>query len=47
MRQRRWMDYLEDYDFDMRYHLGKANLVANALSRKSRGVFASVASQEW
>ena len=41
------MDYLEDYDFTLHYHLGKANVVANTLSRKSRGVLASVASQEW
>ena len=47
MRQRRWMKYLEDYDFTFYYHLGKENVVANALSRKSQGVFASVASWEW
>ena len=47
MRQRKWMEYLEDYDFTLQYHLGKANVVADALSRKSRGVLASVASQEW
>ena len=44
MRQYRWMEYLEDYDFTLHYHLGKANVVANALSRKSRGVLASIAS---
>ena len=44
MRQRRWM---EDYDFTLHYHLGKANVVANALSQKSRAVLASVASREW
>ena len=47
MRQRRWMEYLEDYDFTLHYHLCKANVVADALNRKSRGVLASVASQEW
>ena len=47
MRQRRWMKYLENYDFTLHYHLGKANVVADALSRKSRGVLASVASREW
>ena len=47
MRQRRWMEYLEDYDFTLHYHPGKANVVADALSRKSQGVLASVASQEW
>ena len=47
MRQRRWTEYLEDYDFTLHYHLGKANVVADALNRKSRGVLASVASLEW
>ena len=41
------MEYLEDYDFTLHYHPGKANIVVDALSRKSRGVLASVASQEW
>ncbi|GJX64328.1 putative reverse transcriptase domain-containing protein [Tanacetum coccineum] len=36
MRQRRWLDLLKDYDCEIRYHLGKANVVANALSRKER-----------
>ena len=35
MRQRRWMEFLKDYDFGLNYHPGKANVVANALSRKS------------
>ena len=47
MRQRRWMEYLEDYDFTLHYHPGKANMVADALSRKSRGVLVSIASREW
>ena len=47
MRQRRWMEYLEVYDFTLKYHPGKTNVVADALSRKSQGVLASVASQEW
>jgi len=34
MRQRRWMKYLKDYDFELLYHPGKANVVADALSRK-------------
>ncbi|GJT25733.1 putative reverse transcriptase domain-containing protein [Tanacetum coccineum] len=36
MRQRRWLELLSDYDCDIRYHLRKANVVANALSRKER-----------
>ena len=47
MRQRRWMEYLEDYDFTLHYHLGKTNVVADALSRKSWGLLASIASREW
>ena len=47
MRQRGWMKYLEDYDFTLHYHPSKANVVVDALSRKPRGVLASVASQEW
>ena len=47
MRQRRWMEFLEDYDFTLHYHPGKANVVADALSRKSRGTLASIASREW
>ena len=46
MRQRRWMEFLEDYDFTLHYHPGKANVVADALSRKSWGVLASIASRE-
>ncbi|RDX82844.1 Retrovirus-related Pol polyprotein from transposon 17.6, partial [Mucuna pruriens] len=34
-RQRRWLEFLEDYDFELSYHPGKANVVAEALSRKS------------
>nr|GEV36050.1 retrotransposon protein, putative, Ty3-gypsy subclass [Tanacetum cinerariifolium] len=36
MRQRRWLELLADYDYEIRYHPVKANVVADALSRKER-----------
>ncbi|GKB88392.1 putative reverse transcriptase domain-containing protein [Tanacetum coccineum] len=36
MRQRRWLELLSDYDCEIHYHLGKANVVADALSQKER-----------
>ncbi|KAL1215289.1 hypothetical protein V5N11_016082 [Cardamine amara subsp. amara] len=34
LRQRRWMEFVADYDLEIAYHPGKANLVADTLSRK-------------
>jgi hypothetical protein len=35
LRQRRWLELIKDYDLEINYHPGKANVVANALSRRS------------
>ena len=35
MRQRRWLELIKDYDCEINYHSGKANVVIDALSRKS------------
>ncbi|GKD68343.1 hypothetical protein Tco_1322433 [Tanacetum coccineum] len=36
MRQRRWIELFSNYDYEIRYHPGKANVVADFLSRKER-----------
>ncbi|GKC82760.1 putative reverse transcriptase domain-containing protein, partial [Tanacetum coccineum] len=36
LRQRRWIELLSDYDCKIRYHPGKSNVVANAISQKGR-----------
>ncbi|KAF8091062.1 hypothetical protein N665_0454s0003 [Sinapis alba] len=40
LRQRRWMEFVADYDLEIAYHPGKANLVADALSRRRAEVSA-------
>ena len=45
MRQRRWLELLKDYDCAIHYHPGKANVVADALSRKSMGTLAAITTQ--
>ena len=42
-----WMEFIEDYDFELNYHPGKANVVADALSRKSISSVACIAIREW
>jgi hypothetical protein len=36
LRQRRWLELIKDYDLEEHYHPGKANIVADALSKKSQ-----------
>jgi hypothetical protein len=42
MRQRRWLELIKDYDCEINYHPGKANVVADALSKKSMVELASL-----
>jgi hypothetical protein len=35
LRQRRWLELIKNYDLGINYHLGKANVVADALSHRS------------
>ena len=45
MRQRRWIELLKDYDYQIMYHPRKANAVADALSRKSMGILSHIVEQ--
>ena len=38
LRQRRWLELIKDYDIELLYHPGKANVVADALSRKTMSI---------
>ena len=42
MRQIRWTELLEDYDFELQYHPGKTNVVVDALSRRTHAELASL-----
>jgi transposase InsO family protein len=46
LRQRRWLELMKDYDLDIQYHAGKANVVADALSRKNQVNLASMIASE-
>ena len=41
------MELLEDYDFELQYHPGKANVVADTLSRRSHAELAILMCQDW
>ena len=47
MRQRRWIELINYYDFTLEYHPGKANAVTDALSRKPQEIIASLLIREW
>ena len=42
LRQRRWLELIKDYDLAIDYHIGKTNIVADALSRKSSAILTHI-----
>jgi hypothetical protein len=42
MRQRRWLELIKDYDLEVHYHTGKANVVADALIRNTHCIYLPV-----
>ena len=42
MRQRRWMELLKCYDFELQYHLGKANVVVDAIHQNPQNLIATL-----
>jgi ribonuclease HI len=47
LRQRRWLELIKDYDLEIHYHPGKANVVADALSRKGHVNAIMVSQMPW
>ena len=41
------VEYMEDYDYSLKYHLGKANVVTDTLSHKSSGILACLTIKDW
>lgn len=47
IRQQGWVEFLKDYNFDLQYHPGKANVAAGTLSRRSIGLMMSLMISVW